>query len=459
MRCPTRASQVDRWFSSSGTRTPLRRGLCSCVPLRPTFASGLVLANGGDTVTFAAGAKTFTLPTAVDTGANYLVAIQTQPSGQTCTVANGSGTMQSANVANVVVTCAVDAFNVGGAVSGLNGAGLVLANGSDAITVNAGATEFKLPTAVAKGSSYSVTVKTQPAGEACAVSNGTGTMAGAAVTNVSVTCTDQPFTLGGSISGLTTAGLVLANGSDTRTVAANATSFTLPTQVKYDSTYAVTVKTQPTGLTCSVSAGSGTMPAKAVTTVAVSCSPQAYALGGTVTGLTTGSAVLADGTDTVTLNTGATTFSLPTHIAFGSHYALSIQTQPTGLVCSLGGNSSGTMPAAAVSVAMTCSPNTFTLGGTITGLTLNGLVLANGSDTVTVAAGAAQFTMNNAVAYGSTYSVTVSASPIGEWCTLAGTSGTATTDISSVVQIACTAITAGTLTTWTVPTGVTSIQV
>ncbi len=306
--------------------------------------SGLVLINGSDTVAVAAGAKTFTLPTAVDTGTSYVVAVQTQPSGQTCTVANGSGTMQSANVANVVVTCAVNAFSVGGTVSGLNGSGLVLANGSDAVSVSAGAAKFTLPAPVATGSSYTVTVKTQPVGEACAVSSGMGTMAAAAVTNVSVACTDQPFNLSGSIVGLTTSGLVLANGSDTATVAANAASFRMPTQVKYDSAYAVTVQTQPTGLTCSVSAGAGTMPASAVSTVVVSCSPQAYVLGGTVTGLTTGSAVLTDGTDTVTLNTGTTTFSLPTQIAFGSHYALSIQTQPAGLVCSLGGNSSGTMP-------------------------------------------------------------------------------------------------------------------
>ncbi len=298
--------------------------------------AGIVLVNGSDTVSVDAGAKTFTLPTAIPTGTSYAVTIQTQPSEQTCTVANGSGKIQSANVANVVVTCAVNAFRVGGTVSGLNGSGLMLANGGDSVGVNAGATAFTLPTAVATGSSYTVTVKTQPAGEACAVSSGMGTMASGAVTNVSVACSDQPFNLGGSVSGLTTTGLVLANGSDTLSVAANAASFTMPTPVAYDTAYAITVRTQPTGLTCSVSGGSNTMPANAVTTVVVSCSPRAYALGGTVSGLTAGSVILTDGMDTITVNAANATFIMPTAIAFGGHYALTVQTQPSGLICSLG---------------------------------------------------------------------------------------------------------------------------
>ena len=130
----------------------------------------------------------------------------------------GTGTTGSANVGNVVVTCAVAAHAVGGTVSGLNASGLVLANGSDTVDVVANATSFVLPTLVANGSSYKVTVATQPSGEACAVSNATGTVSGAAVTTVAVTCTDQPFNLGGSISGLTSTGLVLANGTDTLNV-------------------------------------------------------------------------------------------------------------------------------------------------------------------------------------------------------------------------------------------------
>jgi len=213
-------------------------------------ASGLKLANGSDTLSVASGATTFTTPTQLASGTAYSVTVQTQPAGEMCTVSNGSGTIGTANVANVVVACSKTSNSLGGKVSGLTTSGLVLANGSDTVTVDANAAAFTLPTPVAAGSSYAVTVKTQPTGLACAVTNGTGTMPTSPVTSVTVTCTDQPFDLGGSISGLTTSGLMLANGSDMLTVNSGATSFTMPTKVAYGSQYAVTVHAQPAGLTC-----------------------------------------------------------------------------------------------------------------------------------------------------------------------------------------------------------------
>jgi hypothetical protein len=80
------------------------------------------------------------------------------------------------------------------------------------------------------------------------------------------------YTIGGTISGLTTVGLVLENGSDTLSPAANAATFTFATKLTSGATYAVTVETQPLGLSCQVSNGSGTVPNAAVTNVNVTCS-------------------------------------------------------------------------------------------------------------------------------------------------------------------------------------------
>ena len=149
--------------------------------------------------------------------------------------------------------------------------GLVLANGTDTLAVSSGATSFTMPTPVAYTSSYVITVQTQPAGLACAVGNGTGTMPASAVTNVAITCTDQPFSVGGTISGLgNNAGLTLTNGSDTLAVAAGSTSFTMPTPVAFGSPYSVAVQTAPAGLTCTASSASGTMPASNVASVVIS---------------------------------------------------------------------------------------------------------------------------------------------------------------------------------------------
>jgi hypothetical protein len=144
-----------------------------------------------------------------------------------------------------------------------------------------------------------------------------------------------PYTLGGAITGLNSAGLILANGSTQASVAAGASAFTLPIPVVQGVTYAVTVAAQPAGLTCTVSHGMGTMPANDVFSVAVTCAENAYSLGGTVAGLTVGGLVLGDGGDQVTVAANATVFTLPVAVAYSSSYSVTVATQPTGLTCSV----------------------------------------------------------------------------------------------------------------------------
>ncbi|MDB5819508.1 MAG: hypothetical protein JWQ11_3148 [Rhizobacter sp.] len=79
---------------------------------------------------------------------------------------------------------------------------------------------------------------------------------------------DAAITLGGTVSGLSKGGLVLSNGTDTLSVAAGATTFTFATSTSGD--YAVKVKAQPIGQTCSVSGASGSS-SSAVDSVVVAC--------------------------------------------------------------------------------------------------------------------------------------------------------------------------------------------
>lgn len=79
------------------------------------------------------------------------------------------------------------------------------------------------------------------------------------------------YTLGGTITGLTATGLTLTNGSQSVSPAADATTFTFPTALASGAAYAVTVSAQPTGLTCSVTNGSGTIASANVTSVQVKC--------------------------------------------------------------------------------------------------------------------------------------------------------------------------------------------
>jgi len=81
-------------------------------------------------------------------------------------------------------------YTVGGTISGLTASGLVLVyNGDTTLTVAAGATSWVFAGTFAAGSSYSVTVQTQPVGELCEVtSGGSGTALTADVDNVTVAC-------------------------------------------------------------------------------------------------------------------------------------------------------------------------------------------------------------------------------------------------------------------------------
>ncbi|HEY7056794.1 MAG TPA: Calx-beta domain-containing protein [Vicinamibacterales bacterium] len=86
-------------------------------------------------------------------------------------------------------------FSVGGTVSGLAGTGLVLqqaGNGTEVKPVADGA--FTFDTRLPSGAQYDVRVGSQPIGpiQVCSVTNGTGTVDRADVTNIEVTCITPP---------------------------------------------------------------------------------------------------------------------------------------------------------------------------------------------------------------------------------------------------------------------------
>ena len=79
------------------------------------------------------------------------------------------------------------------------------------------------------------------------------------------------YTIGGTISGLTGSGLVLATGDSTVAPAANTKSFTFPTSLVSGTAYTVSIQSQPAGQTCTISNATGTIGTSNVTSIAVSC--------------------------------------------------------------------------------------------------------------------------------------------------------------------------------------------
>ena len=140
-----------------------------------------------------------------------------------CRGGSGDGAESSSN------GIAAQTYSLGTTISGLNSSGLVLmvdasrqrvgeylfpmAKGLDssrcgnatAVNVPAGKTAMGLAGSLPSGTSYSVTIQTQPIGETCSIANGTGMIQSASVASVLVNCSANIYAVGGTISGLTRA--------------------------------------------------------------------------------------------------------------------------------------------------------------------------------------------------------------------------------------------------------------
>jgi large repetitive protein len=407
--------------------------------------TGLVLQNNGGADLPISADGPFNFPSPIASGAAYNVTVKTQPSrpSQNCAVAKGTGTIGSADVTNVAVTCATGTFAVGVNVSGLVGSGLVLQNnGRDDLNV-AGNGNLQFEDLLASGATYNVTVKTHPANptQSCTVTNGSGMIGSASVTDIAVACMTNRFTIGGSIATLTGSGLVLQlNGGNDFTVLKGSTGFAFSTSVPSGTPYNVTVKKQPSNpaQNCSVTNGVGVVANANVTNVAVSCTTNTSSIGGSVSGLQGSGLVLQNnGADDLAIASNGN-FTFQTEQASGTQYQVTVRTPPSNpsQTCTVA-DGVGTVGSGNVrSVRVTCSTNTFSVGGTLSGLQGAEVELENnGGDALHLTADGS-FTFARELASGAAYNVTVRTQPTGptQACTVGNGSGTvAAADITSVV--------------------------
>ncbi|HYM42810.1 MAG TPA: hypothetical protein VET46_08625 [Steroidobacteraceae bacterium] len=166
-----------------------------------------------------------------------------------------------------------------------------------------------------------------------------------------------------------------------------------------------------------------------------------YTVGGSVSGLSGSGLVLEDngGDDLPIGANGAFTFA--TALAVGAAYSVTVKTQPgaPAQTCSLTGASGAVGAANVTSVAVSCATNTYTIGGSVSGLIGSGLALAdNGGDALAVSADGS-FTFATPVASGAAYAVTVTAQPgnPSQTCTVANGSGMVGAANVANVAVAC----------------------
>jgi len=245
--------------------------------------TGLVLQINSSTAPITANGPV-TIESGFDPGTAYIITVKTQPTNpsQTCVVGNDAGTFGAGGISNVTINCTTNTYTLGGTISGLSGASgtaasLTLANNGLGAGNFASNGPFTLKLPVNSGTAYAVTVQRGPTNPAatCTVTNGTGTVGAANITNITVVCVPVAFPVGGTVTGLTGTGLVVTNGTDSVTVDASG-SFTFPTSVTSGGTYSAGISTQPTSSpqqNCifEEASGSGQVGPGPVTTIAIRC--------------------------------------------------------------------------------------------------------------------------------------------------------------------------------------------
>lgn len=416
--------------------------------------SGLTLQNnGGEALPIAADGP-FTFPIPIASGAAYNIAVQTQPSApsQSCTVANGSGTIGSTDVTNVAVTCATGTFSIGVTVSGLVGSGLVLRNnGVDDLRIDGNGT-FQFRTFLASGASYNVTVGEDPRNptQSCAVTNPSGSVGTTNVTNIAVNCMTDMFTIGGRVTGLRGSGLVLQlNDAANLTLnhdpkGGNVVDFAFSTLLSSGAPYQVTVITQPTtpSQTCQVTptTARGTVGSDNVRSVRVTCVTNTFSIGGTVSGLRGRELELQTnrGDELAIASDGRFTFE--TEQESGTQYEVKVKKQPTdpSQECTVA-NATGTVGSGDIrDINVTCSTNTFTIGGTVSELLGSGLQLQNnGGPALTINADGS-FVFSERLARGANYDVTVLTHPSNptQACSIVNGTGSGTVADANITSVA-----------------------
>jgi hypothetical protein len=338
---------------------------------------------------------------------------------------------------------AQDGFTIGGNVSGLVGSGLVLQNNGAGDLAVAADGAFTFASRVATGTAYSVTVLAQPTApsQTCTVARGSGSVAGANVSDVAVTCATGQFSIRGTVSGLTGSGLVLQNNGGNDLPIAGDGPFAFANKLIDGATYAVVVRTQPSGQNCVVRNSTGTIRGADATDIQVACTSNGFSIGGAVTGLAGSGLVLQlnGGNDLSIVSSGS--FAFATALQNGAGYDVSVRRQPTNpsQVCTVS-NGAGTVAGNNVTnIGISCVSRSFTVGGTVSGLAGSGLVLVlNGSNDLPIASDG-NFTFATPLPSGSQYRVRVATQPVNptQVCTVASGDGTIGSTNINNVRVTC----------------------
>ena len=431
-----------------------------------------------ETLKIETGTDKFTFAAKLEDKQSFTIDI-TAPDGQSCSSSMTQGTIVSANITNVTVTCSDDApttYTVSGSVTDADDYSQLTITLSHAdagpppanivnmeTTPNAdGAFSFDIPA----NKVYLLSVASANTDEVCNPDVTTfSDPITADVTDADIVCSiaaANTYTVGGTISGLADGESITltltATGGVEETKVITGDAFVFNARLSNGDTYTVTI-TQPAGRTCEIAPeGTQTMADADVTDVTVTCVANTYSISGAVSGLATAETITltlspTDGVSETEDMTGdgneATddAFAFDAAIAYGTAYTVTT-TSPTGRTCEIAPEGEQTMADADVTIAVTCVAKTYAVSGTVSGLesgeTASLTLTPTGgvSETEGITGDASEstgesFAFDTAIAYEATYRVTVASSPVGKTCTV-DNARTRTMGAADVTDIAVT---------------------
>ena len=172
---------------------------------------------------------------------------------------------------------------------------------------------------------------------------------------VTASLAGETYTIGGQITGLVGQGLTLVNGGDSLSPDPGDQSFNFNTAASPGTSYHVTLQLQPAGQTCAVLGGGGVIGTDAVTDIQVSCVSTTYAIGGTISGLTTQGLTLTNGPDTVNPSSGDTTFTFPMSVPTTTSFKVTVASQPAGQICTVNNGVGVILTVSVNNVSVSCT--------------------------------------------------------------------------------------------------------
>jgi len=244
------------------------------------------------------------------------------------------------------------------------------------------------------------------------------------------------------VSGLVLPGLVLQNnGADDLSIPGDGL-YNFKTPLALNSSYNVTISSQPDGSLCTAVNGTGTV-GEIAPVISVVCAATGVTIGGTVKGLTPDTTLILNnnGNDLKTVMSDGV-FVFDKQVAHNSGYTVTVKAQPPDQICTVSNSSGEAITQPVTNIVVTCSASALArhIEGTVTGLAQNNQITLknNSADPLLIKAdGKFVFTIANL----SSYHIIVANQPANQTCTVIHGSGAGVDKDINNVAVNCSAVT------------------